>query len=63
MAARLAPWEVPRRDPPATANAPEVAAQRRAARQRWRERKREREAAHVAAEAHPPRSACTQLSS
>jgi hypothetical protein len=34
---RLAPWEVPRRDPAEPRpNAPDVAARRRAARQRWR---------------------------
>ena len=35
---RLAPWEVPRRDPAEPRpNAPDVAARRRAARRRWRE--------------------------
>jgi hypothetical protein len=46
---RLAPWEVPRRDPAEPRpNAPDVAARRRAARQRWRERKRIRDAAERA---------------
>jgi len=41
---RLAPWELPRRDPAEPRpNAPDVAARRRAARQRWRERQRRRE--------------------
>jgi hypothetical protein len=41
---RLAPWEVPRRDPAEPRpNAPDVAARRRAARQRWRARQRGRE--------------------
>jgi hypothetical protein len=41
---RLAPWEVPRRDPTEPRpNAPDVAAQRRAARQRWRARQQRRE--------------------
>jgi hypothetical protein len=43
---RLAPWEVPRRDPAEPRpNAPEVAAQRRAAQRRRRERQRARHAA------------------
>jgi hypothetical protein len=50
---RLAPWEVPRRDPAEPRpNAPDVAARRRAARRRWRARQanRAREIAKLAAE-------------
>jgi hypothetical protein len=47
---RLAPWEVPRRDPAEPRpNAPDVAAQRPAARRRWRARQRARKAAKLAA--------------
>jgi hypothetical protein len=43
---KLAPWEVPRRDPrEPRPRSPEVRAARRAARQRWLARKRAREAA------------------
>jgi hypothetical protein len=48
---KLAPWEVPRRDPAEPRpGAPEVAAQRRAAQQQWRERQRARRAARLAVE-------------
>lgn len=41
---RLAPWEMPRRDPAEPRpNAPDVLVLRRAARQRWRERQQRRE--------------------
>src|SRR5262249_54103511 len=51
---RLAPWEVPRRDPAEPRpNAPDVAARRRAARQRWRARQRARNATqHAGAGPH-----------
>src|SRR5262245_5044510 len=50
---RLAPWEVPRRDPAEPRpNALDVTAQRWAARQRWRERQRARNAAQPAAAAN-----------
>jgi hypothetical protein len=51
LEAAAAPWEGPFADPnERLPQAPEVAAQRRAARQRWRERQRACKAAKLAAE-------------